>query len=71
MVPLQYLSNWWRTLELPLINFEIALILTWTSTYVITNSTCAASFEITDTKLFDPAVTLSTQDNGNLLQLLL
>ena len=29
MVPLKYLSNVWRTLEIPLINFEVNLILTW------------------------------------------
>ena len=29
IVPLQYLSNFWRTLEMPLINFEVNLILTW------------------------------------------
>ena len=28
MVPLKYLSNFWRTLEVPLINCEIELILT-------------------------------------------
>ena len=32
MVPLKYLSNFWRTLEMPLINCEINLILTWSST---------------------------------------
>ena len=29
MVPLKYLSNFWRTLEMPLINCEVELILTW------------------------------------------
>ena len=28
IVPLKYLTNFWRTLELPLINFEVNLILT-------------------------------------------
>ena len=51
MVPLKYLSNFWRTLEMPLINSEVNLILTWSSTCVITNSTGAGTFEITDTKL--------------------
>ena len=32
MVPLKYLSNFWRTLEMPLINCEVNLILTWSST---------------------------------------
>ena len=51
-----------------LINCEISLILTWSSTCVITNSTGAGKFEITDTKLYIPVVTLSTQDNAKLLQ---
>ena len=32
MVPLKYLSNFWRTLEMPLINCKVNLILTWSST---------------------------------------
>ena len=43
-------------------------MLTWSSTYVITNSTGEGKFEITDTKLYVPAVTLSTQDNPKSLQ---
>ena len=35
MVPLKYLSNFWRTLEMPLINCEINLILTWSVNCVI------------------------------------
>ena len=65
MVPLKYLSNFWRILEMPLVNCEVSLILTWPS---ITNSTGAGAFEITDTKLYVPVVTLSTQDNAKLLQ---
>ena len=68
MVPLKYLSNFWRTLEMPLINCEVNLIFTWPSTCVITNSTGAGTFAITDTKLYVPVVTLSTQDNAKLLQ---
>ena len=41
MVPLKYLSNFWRTLELPLINCKVNFILTWSSTCVISNSTGA------------------------------
>ena len=70
MVPLKCLSNFWRTLEIPLINCEVNLILTWSSTFVITNSNGAGTFEITDTKLYVPVVTLSTQENTKLLQLL-
>ena len=68
MVPLKYLSNFWRTLEMPLINCEVNLILTCSSTCVINNSTGAGRFEITDAKLYVPVVTLSTQENTKLLQ---
>ena len=68
IVPLKFLRNFWRTLEMPLINCEFNLILTWPSTYVITNFTSAGIFTITDTKLYVPVVTLSNQDNARLLQ---
>ena len=68
MVPLKYLSNFWRTLEMPLINCEVNLILTCSSTCVITNSTGAGTFETTDTRLYVPVVTLSIQENTKLLQ---
>ena len=68
MVPLKYLSNFWRTLEMPLINCEVNLILTWSSTCVITNSNGAGTFAINDTKLYVPVVTLSTQENTKFLQ---
>ena len=68
MVPLKYLSNFWRTLEMSLINCEVNLILAWSSTCVFTNSTGAGRFAITDTKLYVPVVILSTQDNSKLLE---
>ena len=71
MVPLKYLSNFWRTLEMPLINCEINLILTWSRNGVIVSTNIAnqnAIFQITDTKLYVPVETLSTQDNSKLLQ---
>ena len=52
MVPLKYLSNLWRTLEIPLINCKINLILTWSSTCVITDSNGVGTFKISDTKLY-------------------
>ena len=64
MVPLKYL----RTLEMPLRNCEVNLILTWSSACVITDSTGVGRFEITDTRLYVPVVTLSTQENTKLLQ---
>ena len=69
MVALKWLSNFWRTLEMPLISFEVNLILTWSSTCVITNSTGAGRFAITDTRLYVPVVTLSTQENTKYLRL--
>ena len=68
IVPLKYLSNFWGTLEIPLINCEVNVILTWSSTCVITRSTGAGRFTITDTKFYVPAVTLSTNDNEKLLE---
>ena len=68
IVPLKYLSNLCRTLEMPSISRERNLIFTLSSTWVITNSTGAARSRITDTKLYVPVVTLSTQDNAKLLQ---
>ena len=57
-----------RTSEIPFINCEVNLILTWLSTCVITNSTGARRFAVTDTKNYVPVVTLSTQGNAKLLQ---
>ena len=61
ILPLKYLSNFWRTLGMPLVNFEINLILTWSSTCVTTNSIRAGWFAIIDTKLYVPVVTLWTK----------
>ena len=71
MVPLKYLSNFWRTLEMPLIHCEVNLILTRSSNCVLIATAIqnqAATFEITDTKLYVPVVTLSTQENTKFLQ---
>ena len=53
---------------MPLINFEVNLILTWSKNCVISSTTGERKFKITGTKLFVPIVTLSTKDNGKLLQ---
>ena len=71
MVPLKHLSNFWRTLEMPLINCEVNLILTWSSKCVLiatVNPNQNARFAITETKLYVPVVTLSTQENTKFLQ---
>ena len=70
MAPLKYLSNFWRTLEMPLINCEIELILTWSVSCVIISTNVAnqnPTFTTTETNLYVPVVTLSTQDNAKLL----
>ena len=63
MLSLKDLSNFWRTLEMPLINCEISLILMC----VLSNDAKATTFAITNTKLCVRVVTLSTQDNAKLL----
>ena len=42
--------------------------MTWSSICVISSATGETKFKITDTKLYVPVVTLSTQDNAKLLQ---
>ena len=70
MVPLKYLSNFWKTFEMSLINCEINLILTWSASCVQSNAAenQATAFAITDTKLYVPFAMSSTQDNAKLLQ---
>ena len=58
-VPLKYLSNFWRNVEMSLIYCEINLTLTWSTNCVISHSTGAGTFAIIDTKLYLPVVTLS------------
>ena len=67
MVALQYLSNFWRILEMVLINCEINLIVTWSEKSMLSNDT-KATFAITDTKRYVPVVTLSTQVDTKLIQ---
>ena len=67
-MPLKYLSNFWRTLELLLINCEINLILTSSEGFVISSATGETKFKMTDTKLFVLVVTVSSQDNAKRLE---
>ena len=53
---------------MPLINYEVNLILTWSPTCVIFSVTGETKFKITETKLYVPVVTSSTQDYAKLLQ---
>ena len=71
MVPLKYLGNFWRTLEIPLINCEVNLILTWSANCIIIYTNIGnqnPTFPINETKPYVPIVTLTTQDNTKLLQ---
>ena len=67
-VPLKYVSTFWKTLEIPLINCEINVILTWPTDCVISSAAGETKFAITDTKRYVPIVPLSTEDNAKLLE---
>ena len=70
-VPLKYLSNIWKSLEIPLINCKVELSLDWYAKCMLNigNGT-AATFAVTDTKFYVPVVTLKTADNAKLSKLL-
>ena len=68
MVPLKYLSIFWKTLKMPLINCKINLILAWFASCFITYASVenqVPTFAIADTELYVQVVTLSTQINAN------
>ena len=82
-IPLKYLGNFWRSLDIPLINCEITLVLSWYKECVLVgrafrgppaaaanriNSPTSAKFEITDCKLYVPVVTLSAENDNELLK---
>ena len=78
VVPLKYISNFFRSLEMPLIICKIHLQLNWNNNCVIYGSDTYAGddnannretiFKITSTKVYVPIVTLSTKDNVNLIK---
>ena len=69
-MPLKYVSNFFRSLEITLVNCKIDLEFTWYKDCMISSANAAAgqvvSFMITNTKLYVTIVTLSTEDNTNL-----
>ena len=70
MIPLNYFSNFWRTLEIPLTNCEINLILIWSANCFIIDvfiNNQVLILAITDTNIYVPVLNLSTQDNAKLL----
>ena len=82
VIPLKYLSNFWKNLNMPLINCEVELILTRSKNYALADMTVeaaqdgkpaivapsGATFKITDTKLHVPVVTLSKENDIKLLE---
>ena len=68
VVPLKYLSNFFRSLEMPLINYKIKLNLTWKKECVLSTDGGDAVFIINDTKMYVPVVTLSKEDNKDFIE---
>ena len=68
VVPLRYLSNFFRSLEMPLINCKIKLNLTWKKECVLSTDAGNAVFIINDTKMYVPVVTLSKEDNKDFIE---
>ena len=68
VVPLKYLSNFFRSLEMPLINCKIKLNLTWKKGYVLPNQAGAAVFIINDTKMYVQVVPLSKEGNKDFIE---
>ena len=68
VVPLKYLSNFFRSLEMPLINCKIKLNLTWKKECALSTDDGNAVFIINDTKMYVPVVTLSKEDNKDFIE---
>ena len=62
-IPLKYLSTFWRTFEIPLINCKINLILTYSENFAAFSATGVTKFAITDTTLYAHVIKSSPQDN--------
>ena len=69
-VPLKYLSNFWRSLEMLLINCKVELLLEWYANCMLSSEGTATTFAITDAKCYVPVVTLKIEDNTKLSKLL-
>ena len=68
VIPLKYLNNFLRSLEMPLINCKIKLNLTWKKECVLSKQDGATVFIINDTKMYVPVVTLSKEDNKDFIK---
>ena len=87
-IPLKHLGNFWRSLNMPLINFEISLDLSWNNKCILisklqreanaginppiveVDTPIDAAFKISDCKLYVPVVTLSTENENKLYEML-
>ena len=65
VVPLKYLSNFWRSLEIPLINCKVFFEVNWIEYCILSSAGKSATFAITDAKLHIPIVPLSTKASAN------
>ena len=70
VVPLKYLSNLCRSLEIPLINCKVELSLSWYENFILSSAGTAATFALNDAKLYVSIVTLSAENNAKLSKLL-
>ena len=68
VVPLKYLSNFFRSLEMHLINCKIKINLTWKKECVLSTGIGEAVFIINNTKLYVPVVILSKEDNIDFIE---
>ena len=68
VIPLKYLSNFFRSLEMPLFNCKIKLNLTWKKECVLSTDAGNSVFIINDTKIYVPVVTLSKEDNKDFIE---
>ena len=68
VVPLKYLSNFFRLLEMPLINCKIKLNSTWKKECLLSTDAGNAVFIINDTKMYVPVVTLSKEYNKDFIE---
>ena len=68
VLPLKYLSNFFRSLGMRLINCKIKLNLTWKKECVLSTADDDAIFIINDTKMYVLVVTLSKENNKDFIE---
>ena len=70
VVPLKHISNFFRNLEMPLINTKLYMELNWIKYSVLSSINQNSIFQITKGELYIPVVTLNTENNNELRGLL-